>query len=87
MWSRSRGEELLRRQVEVYPGRMELGAADDLEQPAVDHISDARETLGVAVQEINSLKIAEAIISHEWRGSRLHLDVLWTECVQGDSRP
>lgn len=50
---------------DVYLGPTELGAPDDLEQAIVD---GATTSLDIAVQEIDSLKIAEAIINARWRG-------------------
>jgi phosphatidylserine/phosphatidylglycerophosphate/cardiolipin synthase-like enzyme len=54
--------------IEVYLGPKELGGPDDLEQAVVDFIEGARSSLDIAAQEIDSLKIAEAIINARWRG-------------------
>jgi phosphatidylserine/phosphatidylglycerophosphate/cardiolipin synthase-like enzyme len=54
--------------IDVYLGPAELGAPDDLEQAIVDFIDGARSSLDIAVQEIDSLQIAEAIINARWRG-------------------
>jgi phosphatidylserine/phosphatidylglycerophosphate/cardiolipin synthase-like enzyme len=54
--------------IDVYLGPSELGAPDDLEQAIVDFINGARDSLDIAVQELDSLKIAEAIINARWRG-------------------
>ena len=54
--------------IEVYLGPTELGAADDLEQAIVAFIGEAKHTLDLAVQEIDSMPIAEAIINARWRG-------------------
>ena len=48
--------------IDVYLGPTELGAPDDLEQVVIDFIHGAKSSLDIAVQEIDSLKIAEAII-------------------------
>jgi len=48
--------------IDVYLGPVELGAPDDLEQVVIDFIDQAKSSLDIAVQEIDSLKIAEAII-------------------------
>ena len=54
--------------IEAYVGPVELGAADDLEQVIVDFIDGARESLDVAVQELDSEPIAQALIEARWRG-------------------
>jgi phosphatidylserine/phosphatidylglycerophosphate/cardiolipin synthase-like enzyme len=54
--------------IEAYVGPPELKAADDLEAVIVDFIAKARESLDIAIQEIDSMPIAEAIIDARWRG-------------------
>ncbi len=54
--------------IEMYMGPRALGAQDDLEQVIVDFIGRARNTLDVAVQELESRPIAEAIIAARRRG-------------------
>ncbi|MEM7110959.1 MAG: phospholipase D-like domain-containing protein [Chloroflexota bacterium] len=54
--------------IEAYVGPQELGAADNLEQVIIDFINEAEKTLDVAVQEIDSMPIAEALIAARWRG-------------------
>jgi phosphatidylserine/phosphatidylglycerophosphate/cardiolipin synthase-like enzyme len=54
--------------IEVYLGPPELGAADNLEQAIINFVNGAKESLDIAVQEIDSLPIAEAIINARWRG-------------------
>ncbi len=54
--------------IEAYVGPPELKAADDLEAVIVDFIARAKESLDVAVQEIDSMPIAEAILDARWRG-------------------
>jgi hypothetical protein len=49
--------------IDVYLGPVELGAPDDLEQVVIDLIDGAKSSLDIAVQEIDSLEIAEAIIN------------------------
>jgi hypothetical protein len=61
--------------IDVYLGPVELGAADDPEQAVVDFIGGARKTLDVAVQEIDSIPIAEAIINARWRGVSINVFV------------
>jgi hypothetical protein len=55
--------------IDVYFGSTELGARDDLEQAIVDFIDGATTSLDIAVQEIDSMKIAEAIINARATGS------------------
>jgi phosphatidylserine/phosphatidylglycerophosphate/cardiolipin synthase-like enzyme len=54
--------------IEAFVGPQELGADDDLEQIIVDFIAGAQESLDVAVQEIDSEPIAQAILDARWRG-------------------
>lgn len=54
--------------IEAYVGPQELGGADDLEAVIVDFVGAAKQSLDIAVQEIDSLPIAEAILDARWRG-------------------
>lgn len=54
--------------IQAYAGPTELGAADDLEQVIVGFIEGAQESLDIAVQEIDSEPIAQAILDARWRG-------------------
>jgi phosphatidylserine/phosphatidylglycerophosphate/cardiolipin synthase-like enzyme len=54
--------------IEAFVGPQELGAADDLEQVIVDFIAGAKKSLDIAVQEIDSEPIAQAILDARWRG-------------------
>jgi phosphatidylserine/phosphatidylglycerophosphate/cardiolipin synthase-like enzyme len=54
--------------IQAFVGPPELGAADDLEAVIVDFITTAQESLDVAVQEIDSEVIAQAILDARWRG-------------------
>ncbi|MEQ4305862.1 phospholipase D-like domain-containing protein [Plantactinospora sp. B6F1] len=56
------------RKIEAYVGPRELGAADDLEAVVVDFIGGARESLDIAVQELDSEPIAQAILDARFRG-------------------
>ncbi|WP_422769325.1 phospholipase D-like domain-containing protein [Plantactinospora sp. WMMC1484] len=56
------------RKIEAYVGPRELGAADDLEQVVVDFIGGARKSLDIAVQELDSEPIAQAILDARFRG-------------------
>ncbi len=59
--------------IEAYIGPTELGAADDLESVITDFIAGARTTLSVAVQELDSPVIAQALLDASWRGVRVEL--------------
>jgi len=61
--------------IDVYLGPVELGAADNLEQAVVDFIGGARKSLDIAVQEIDSIPIAEAIINARWKGVSINVFV------------
>jgi phosphatidylserine/phosphatidylglycerophosphate/cardiolipin synthase-like enzyme len=61
--------------IDVYLGPVELGAADNLEQAIVDFIGGARKSLDIAVQEIDSIPIAEAIINARWSGVSINVFV------------
>jgi hypothetical protein len=61
--------------IDVYLGPVELGAADNLEQAIVDFIGGARKSLDIAVQEIDSIPIAEAIINARWNGVSVNVFV------------
>lgn len=54
--------------IELYLGPRELKAPDDLETVIVEFIAGAKESLDIAVQEIDSMPIAEAILDARWRG-------------------
>jgi phosphatidylserine/phosphatidylglycerophosphate/cardiolipin synthase-like enzyme len=59
--------------VELYAGPTVLGAPDDLESVILDFIGDARKTLSIAVQEIDSRAVAQAIIEAKARGVRTRI--------------
>jgi phosphatidylserine/phosphatidylglycerophosphate/cardiolipin synthase-like enzyme len=59
--------------IEAFVGPKELGAADDLEEVIVDFIAGARSTLDIAVQELDSDPIAQAILDARWRGVSVNL--------------
>jgi len=60
-------------EIEAYVGPSELGAEDDLEQVIVAFIEGAQRTLDVAVQEIDSVPIAEALARAELAGKSVRL--------------
>ena len=53
--------------IEAFVGPSELGAADDLEAVIVDFIAGAKESLDIAVQELDSEPIAQAILDARFR--------------------
>ncbi len=59
--------------LEIYMGPSELGAPDNLEDVIVGFILKARSTLDIAVQELESIPIAEAIIQSRTRGVRVRV--------------
>jgi phosphatidylserine/phosphatidylglycerophosphate/cardiolipin synthase-like enzyme len=59
--------------IEAYVGPVELGAADNLEAVIVEFLGGARRTLDIAVQEIDSRPIAQAILDARWRGVRVNI--------------
>ena len=54
--------------IEAYLGPTELHAPDDLERVIVDFIGGAKRSLDIAVQELDSVPIAQAILDARWRG-------------------
>ena len=59
--------------IEAYVGPQELGAADSLEAVIVDFLNGARSSLDMAVQELDSEPIAQAILDARWRGVSVNL--------------
>ena len=53
--------------IQAFVGPQELGAFDDLEKVIINFIKEAQKTLDIAVQEIDSEKLAQAIIDARWR--------------------
>lgn len=72
--------------IEGYVGPQELGASDNLEQVIVSFIGGAKKTLHVAVQELDSLPIAQAIIDASWRGVRVRM-VLEQDYLEDEHLP
>lgn len=72
--------------IEAFVGPTELGAADDLEQVIIQFIQGASETLDVAVQEIDSLPIAQALLDAAWRGVDVRI-VLEQDYLQDEKLP
>jgi len=59
--------------IEAFAGPAELGASDNLEDVIIDFIDDAKHSLFIAVQELDSEPIAQAIINAKWRGVRVQM--------------
>ena len=59
--------------IEAYVGPQELGASDNLQDVIVDFIRGARSSLDMAVQELDSEPIAQAILDARWRGVSVNL--------------
>ena len=54
--------------IQAFVGPQELGAQDNLEDVIISFISEARLTLDIAVQELDSEPIAQAILDARHRG-------------------
>lgn len=61
--------------IEVFCGPPSLGAPDDLGDAIVDFIDGAEHTLDIAVQELESRDITEAIVGARQRGVRIRMVV------------
>lgn len=75
--------------IKGYVGPKDIGASDDIEQVIVDFIGRATKTVDVAVQELDSLPIAEALIAQKLAGRSVRV-VLNHDYLQDDdsrSRP
>lgn len=64
---------ILNDRLELHMGPASLGAPDDLESAIVGFIDRARQSLDVAVQEIESRPIAEALVRARQRGLRVRV--------------
>jgi phosphatidylserine/phosphatidylglycerophosphate/cardiolipin synthase-like enzyme len=54
--------------IEAYVGPRELNGKDDLEQVIVDFIAGAKKSLDIAIQELDSEPIAQAVLDARYRG-------------------
>ena len=54
--------------IQAFVGPEELGAPDNLEAEIVNFIGGAKQSLDIAVQELDSEPIAQAILEARWRG-------------------
>ena len=59
--------------IEAYCGPAELGAPDALEEAVVAFICDARKTLDIAVQELDSEPIAQALLDAACKGIAIRM--------------
>jgi|GEM_PF-368691 len=59
--------------IEFFCGPSDLGAPDNLESAIINFIDDTRDTLDIAVQELESYNIARAIVRAKQRGVRVRL--------------
>jgi len=59
--------------IEAFAGPEELGASDNLEEVIIDFIDGAQKTLFIAVQELDSEPVAQAIIHAKWRGVNVRM--------------
>jgi phosphatidylserine/phosphatidylglycerophosphate/cardiolipin synthase-like enzyme len=75
-------------EIQAFVGPTELGASDDLEAVIVEFIAEAEESLDVAVQEIDSEGIAQAILDARWRGVSVRVflehSYIQTDLTDGD---
>jgi len=72
--------------IEAYVGPKETGAADCLEDIIVGFIKEADHTLDIAVQEIDSYPIAQAILDARYRGVRVNM-IIEQDYVLSGRRP
>jgi len=72
--------------IEAYAGPEELGASDNLEKTIIDFIGRARHTLFIAVQEVDSEPIAQAIIDARWRGVKVRM-IIEQDYIAGSKLP
>ena len=72
--------------IEMYFGPEALGAPDNLERVITDFIDEARDTLLIAVQELESRPVAEAIVRAKQRGVKIKM-VLEQDYLREQSPP
>jgi phosphatidylserine/phosphatidylglycerophosphate/cardiolipin synthase-like enzyme len=64
-----------RGKIEAFVGPAELGAADNLEQVIIEFVVGARHSLDIAVQELDSEPVAQAILDARFRGVSVRMVV------------
>ena len=72
--------------IEAFAGPDELGASDNLEDVIIDFIDGAKKTLFIAVQELDSEPVAQAIINAKWRGVDVRM-ILEQDYLASDKTP
>ena len=72
--------------IEAYAGPADLGASDNLQDVLIAFIARARHTLFVAVQELDSEPIAQAIIDAKWRGVAVRM-IIEQDYIARDTIP
>ncbi|MEJ2155168.1 MAG: phospholipase D-like domain-containing protein [Desulfobacteraceae bacterium] len=72
--------------IETYAGPKQLGASDHLETVITDFIGRAKHTLFIAVQELDSEPIAQAIIDARWRGVTVRM-IIEQDYIARDELP
>ena len=72
--------------IEAFAGPDELGASDNLEDVIIDFIDGAKKTLFIAVQELDSEPVAQAIINAKWRGVDVRM-ILEQDYLASDKVP
>ena len=72
--------------IEAFAGPAELGAADNLEDVLIEFIDGARHALYIAVQELDSEPVAQAVINARWRGVDVRM-IVEQDYLAGDRIP
>lgn len=70
----------------AFVGPQELGAADNLEDVIVAFSAGAKDSLDIAVQELDSVPIAQAILDARWRSVRVRI-VLEQDYLEDEELP
>lgn len=72
--------------IEAFAGPTDLGGPDDIEAAIVGFIAGAKRSLDIAVQELDSEAIAQAILDARWRGVRVTM-VMEQDYLREESLP
>ena len=73
--------------LKFFVGPRDLGADDDLEGVIVDFLDGARETLNIAVQELESVPITDALVRARQRGVRVRIVLEGDYLIESPARP
>jgi phosphatidylserine/phosphatidylglycerophosphate/cardiolipin synthase-like enzyme len=73
--------------IELYMGPPSVGGPDDLEAAIIDFLGGAEHSLSIAVQELDSPAIAEAIIAAKQRGVRVRIILEGDYLSEAPARP